>query len=46
MQLDANSSSQYLSDDFQALLKQHGITCRMSDTCHCYDGALFLTMTT
>jgi putative transposase len=31
---------QYLSDDFQALLKQHGITCSMSDKGSCYDNAV------
>jgi putative transposase len=30
---------QYLSDDFQDLLKQHGITCSMSDKGSCYDNA-------
>ena len=30
---------QYLSDAFQALLKQHGITCSMSDKGSCYDNA-------
>jgi putative transposase len=31
---------QYLSDDFQALLKKHGITCSMSDRGSCYDNAV------
>ena len=31
---------QYLSDDFQGLLKQHGITCSMSDKGSCYDNAV------
>ena len=31
---------QYLSDDFQALLKKHGITCSMSDKGSCYDNAV------
>jgi len=31
---------QYLSDDFQALLRQHGITCSMSDKGSCYDNAV------
>jgi putative transposase len=30
---------QYLSNDFQDLLKQHGITCSMSDKGSCYDNA-------
>lgn len=30
---------QYLSDDFQALLKANGITCSMSDKGSCYDNA-------
>ena len=30
---------QYLSDDFQDLLKKHGITCSMSDKGSCYDNA-------
>ncbi len=30
---------QYLSDAFQDLLKQHGITCSMSDRGSCYDNA-------
>ncbi len=31
---------QYLSDDFQALLKKNGITCSMSDKGCCYDNAV------
>ena len=31
---------QYLSDDFQALLKKHGINCSMSDKGSCYDNAV------
>ncbi len=31
---------QYLSDDFQDLLKRHGITCSMSDRGSCYDNAV------
>jgi len=31
---------QYLSDDFQALLKVNGITCSMSDRGSCYDNAV------
>ena len=31
---------QYLSDDFQALLKKNGITCSMSDKGSCYDNAV------
>ena len=31
---------QYLSDDFQALLKINGITCSMSDKGNCYDNAV------
>ena len=31
---------QYLSDDFQALLKKYGITCSMSDKGSCYDNAV------
>ena len=32
--------AQYLSDDYQALLKQHGITCSMSGRGSCYDNAV------
>ena len=35
----SDRGSQYLSDDFQALLKQHGITCSMSGKGSCYDNA-------
>ena len=31
---------QYLSDDFQELLKKNGITCSMSDRGSCYDNAV------
>jgi len=31
---------QYLSDDFQDLLRKHGITCSMSDKGSCYDNAV------
>ena len=31
---------QYLSDDFQALLRTNGITCSMSDKGSCYDNAV------
>lgn len=31
---------QYISDDFQALLKQHGIACSLSGTGSCYDNAV------
>ncbi len=31
---------QYLSDDFQALMKNNGITCSMSDKGSCYDNAV------
>ena len=31
---------QYLSDDFQALLKKYDITCSMSDKGSCYDNAV------
>jgi putative transposase len=36
----SDRGSQYLSDDFQALLKQHDITCSMSDKGSCYDNAV------
>ncbi len=36
----SDRGSQYLSDDFQALLKQHGITCSMSDKGSCFDNAV------
>ena len=35
----SDRGSQYLSDDFQDLLKQHGITCSMSGRGSCYDNA-------
>ena len=31
---------QYLSDDFQDLLKKYGIACSMSDKGSCYDNAV------
>ncbi len=31
---------QYLSDDYQALLRQHGITCSLSGRGSCYDNAV------
>jgi len=31
---------QYMSDDFQDLLKKHGITCSMSGKGSCYDNAV------
>ena len=36
----SDRGAQYLSDDFQDLLKQHGITCSMSDRGSCYDNAV------
>ena len=36
----SDRGSQYLSDDFQALLKLNGITCSMSDKGSCYDNAV------
>ncbi len=36
----SDRGSQYLSDDFQALLKRHNITCSMSDKGSCYDNAV------
>ncbi len=36
----SDRGSQYLSDDFQDLLLQHGITCSMSDRGSCYDNAV------
>jgi putative transposase len=36
----SDRGSQYLSDDFQALLKANGITCSMSDKGSCYDNAV------
>jgi len=35
----SDRGSQYLSDDFQALLKANGITCSMSGKGSCYDNA-------
>ena len=36
----SDRGSQYLSDDFQDLLKRNGITCSMSDKGSCYDNAV------
>jgi len=36
----SDRGSQYLSDDFQALLKANGITCSMSGKGSCYDNAV------
>jgi len=36
----SDRGSQYLSDDFQDLLKTNGITCSMSDKGSCYDNAV------
>jgi len=36
----SDRGSQYLSDDFQDLLKQHDVTCSMSDKGSCYDNAV------
>jgi len=36
----SDRGSQYLSDDFQGLLKTNGITCSMSDKGSCYDNAV------
>ena len=36
----SDRGSQYLSDDFQALLNQHGVICSMSDQGSCYDNAV------
>jgi len=35
----SDRGSQYVSDDFQALLDAHGIVCSMSGTGNCYDNA-------
>lgn len=35
----SDRGSQYLSDDYQALLKEHGIECSMSAIGSCYDNA-------
>ena len=36
----SDRGSQYLSDDFQLLLKTNGITCSISDKGSCYDNAV------
>jgi putative transposase len=36
----SDRGAQYLSDDFQLLLKRHGITCSLSDKGSCYDNAV------
>ena len=36
----SDRGSQYLSDDFQDLLEQHGVTCSMSGRGSCYDNAV------
>ena len=36
----SDRGSQYLSDDFQALLEQHGVSCSMSGKGSCYDNAV------
>lgn len=36
----SDRGSQYLSDDFQNLLRRHGVTCSMSDRGSCYDNAV------
>ncbi len=36
----SDRGAQYLSDDFQALLKKHGISCSVSSTGSCYDNAV------
>ena len=35
----SDQGAQYLSDDYQRLLKSHGITCSMSGRGNCYDNA-------
>ncbi len=35
----SDRGAQYLSDDYQDVLKQHGIRCSMSDRGNCYDNA-------
>jgi putative transposase len=35
----SDRGAQYLSDDFQALLQQHGIDCSLSSAGSCYDSA-------
>jgi putative transposase len=37
--LHSDQGAQYLSDDYQRVLKQHGITCSMSQRGNCYDNA-------
>ena len=36
----SDRGAQYLSDDFQALLKRHGISCSLSGAGSCYDNAV------
>jgi putative transposase len=36
----SDRGSQYLSDDFQDLLRRHGVTCSMSNRGSCYDNAV------
>jgi len=36
----SDRGAQYLSDDFQALLQQHGISCSLSGAGSCYDNAV------
>ena len=36
----SDRGAQYLSDDFQGLLKQHGISCSLSGAGSCYDNAV------
>ena len=36
----SDRGAQYLSDDFQALLKKHGISCSLSGAGSCYDNAV------
>ncbi len=36
----SDRGAQYLSDDFQLLLKRNGITCSLSDKGSCYDNAV------
>jgi putative transposase len=36
----SDRGAQYLSDDFQALLKNHGISCSVSGAGSCYDNAV------
>jgi putative transposase len=37
---------QYLSDDYQELLRRHGITCSMSERGRCYDNAVVESLRT